>query len=546
MATGEILYSGIPIVVGSSFTLSRGVGPSVSQLTTVPHTRALPKHGTLTFRYGSFAFYLHDCAIQNAQLNVATGGFQWQITIADRRWRWKFSSIDGYYNIRKDTLENAGDEIIPETRRSLRELIVLLFQAMGERNYRIVSAPNNIFPEVRWDHANCADELSQLLEDVSCDVAMGIDNVARIVQIGQGAFLPSIPGEISRGYGLTPGVAPSEILVVSGPISFEDEIVLEAVGLETDANKAEVKPIDDLSYKPTKGGWKKCDEMMLNVFDEHGLEAQERARKTVFRWYRIKKFKSLPGKTAPGGVKLDAISEILPIKSVQNEREVQPDGSVGQKKAEVYGVFVHADDADAEDEDKNKDRLYDDRFTIDGNSGIVKFSNTVYRVDDNGDYLEADLFLRTSFEIGGKLAPPKAFEWRSRVIGSEVASGVHSVFRRDIIPRISRRANKTTDNLPDTRKQLRDAASEAAIAFSARETHDKTYAGLVPTSPDGAIEQITWTTDMNGAITQMSRNTEHHMAIPRSKERRRITKLDRIHRREQSRTKSETLAETDQ
>jgi hypothetical protein len=54
---------------------------------------------------------------------------------------------------------------------------------------------------------------------------------------------------------------------------------------------------------------------------------------------------------------------------------------------------------------------------------------------------------------------------------------------------------------------------------------DVTYAGLVPLSPDGAIQQVSWSVGGSGAITRASRNGEHHPFIPGYQERKRQARI---------------------
>ncbi len=244
MAIGLCHFTGIEHIESARMTIGQGVQPSVCTITTVPHSSGVPEFGDLTWSFGPVTFTFKDCFLNRAPLRVDESGQKWTMQILDRRHRWKFGYISGHYNRR----DPAG-EVIKDSEKTPQELLKLLFEAMGEQNPDVSRVPDNGRPEVLWDYATPALELNSLCDTLNCRVILGLDNRAKVWPIGQGELLPE---EFARNLSVEAAFVqrPDVLKLVTAPIRYQDTWQLEAVGLDTDG---EIKPIDDLSYKPANG-----------------------------------------------------------------------------------------------------------------------------------------------------------------------------------------------------------------------------------------------------------------------------------------------------
>ena len=218
-----------------------------------------------------------------------------QLTLLDRRWRWKNSPIDGDYNA-----PNPDGTLKRE--KKPRELASLLFQAMGETGFDVSNLPDDARPRAAWRAAEAASELEQLCSSLGCAVTFnGPQDRASIVKIGEGAATYSGPHE-SRADGQTLPIIPDRVRVKCGTVLFQTLLyAAEAVGIDTDGK---IKPIDQLSYKPTATlpkpgggnftGWDTLSDPIdfddieaTYIRDGTTMYARDLAKQSVFRWYRF-------------------------------------------------------------------------------------------------------------------------------------------------------------------------------------------------------------------------------------------------------------------
>src|SRR4051812_28012704 len=97
---------------------AHGIGPGVvSIVVPVPSNGEAPLAidtvDDLTLTDGTATFVLHDVRAFDANRVAVGGGFGWQVTLHDRRWRWQWGSISGRYNER-----DQGGKIIQSSRVS--------------------------------------------------------------------------------------------------------------------------------------------------------------------------------------------------------------------------------------------------------------------------------------------------------------------------------------------------------------------------------------------------------------------------------------------
>ncbi len=149
-----------------------------------------------------------------------------------------------------------------DTERTPQELAELYLNAMGEVDYDISELPDDTRPPVDHDYDNPAEALAALCESLGCRIVLQLDNTVKLVRSGAGAGLPA---EFLLEDSLTIDLPekPDKIAVVCGPSLYQVDFPLEAVGLDRDTTSGgdptdTIKPIDELSYKPS-GGWGQID-----------------------------------------------------------------------------------------------------------------------------------------------------------------------------------------------------------------------------------------------------------------------------------------------
>lgn len=324
--------------VSASYTTAVGTTPGICRVITPPVKGIHALGGTMEFRYGPVRLVFPDCRVDQIEIIQDDSGREmWELTIMDRRWRWRTAGeISGSYNTRLP-----GDKIDPAGLRSAQDLAKMIVKAMKEPRADLSAVPKDVWPAADWHVTNPAEALDNLLDALGLAAALGTDNRLRIVRPGIGRLPP--PGDISGSFEINPPDAP-ETITIYCPIEYQEDLELEAVGRDRDGK---IKPIDELSYTPMVGGkrsWAYADiEDMMTVDDPAD---RYHARETVFRWYRVK----TPYRSALGGRVVKSLREILPLYNRQTERVKDGDEDV-YLPPWVYGVFYAEDDVPEADPD---------------------------------------------------------------------------------------------------------------------------------------------------------------------------------------------------
>jgi hypothetical protein len=85
---------------------------------------------------------------------------------------------------------------------------------------------------------------------------------------------------------------------------------------------------------------------------------------------------------------------------------------------------------------------------------------------------------------------------------------------------VPRNQSFAASNTSEVERQSRYWLEAAALEFETQQTADLAYAGIVPISPDGAIQQVSWASSPGGCFTRASYNSEHNHNVPTYRERR--------------------------
>jgi hypothetical protein len=547
---GLILFSGVQNPMGGTFTLAHGIAPSTAVLTVAPQSRPIPKIGVLTLSYGGQTVNFPDCILDRVEVRYDSNGREtWNLYIWDRRWKWRQSGrISGYYNVHRggrpidsENTRSFSYGILPHTQKSPRELARLCLEAMGERRYNIDRLPDDQRPEIEWDYDLPAEALARLCDMLGCRVVLGMDNVVRIEPVGRGNNLPLGYDVIEGGVSWDSPEVPDKLVLVTARIRWQMDLKLVAVGEE---RNGDIKPIDELSYTPAVNGkrtWEYAD--MPHYSSVSNLRCRELAKKSVYRWYRIKE-----GFGVPFAYPIETLDQILPIENNQIEMR-RVEGRWEPRAPWVYGKFdPELNDAKVDPEiavQKEPDFLnrpqgfYNRPFSVDAERGVVQFDDYVYsreKIDNvggdagatGGKVFPAEIHLRVAFSVRDLTTRGWVrgeFERRLGRSGTKPRYIVREDMPFDIVFRDMNAP--TLENLDNSGAppDLESVANYYLDTLQREYQWDTPatvgYAGFKAIQPDGAIQQVTWTVDENGAATtRASRNREEPViAIPYEEQR---------------------------
>lgn len=566
---GLFLYPGVKAVLSASYTLGHGISPSVFALRIAPQFTGVPDVGMVQIVYGGVRLKFPECRIDKVSGDIGDDGKEvWELTIFDRRWKWKNTGkLSGYYNVRDN--ETGGTSLLKETERTPQQLAELCLRAMGEGGYNVRKMPNVSRPAVEWDYANPADALQQLCDDLGCRVVLGLDNRVRIEVLGKGRQLPAGRGQgvLTDSKTLDPPERPDRLIVAAGHTRLNVDLPLEAIGLDIDG---EWKPLDLLSYAPQaarngtsipgvsvgKAAWNLCNLPDYNAVKE--VKCRELAKQTVYRVYRILPPFYVPLQGAKKGfaTKVTSLREILPIEDEQTFKAPKRDPKKDAKNlpAIVYGVWNDGHEATANvterpdptkidavqslyPQDKEAARkqklegMVTRSFSIDKERGHVIFDEPIVRYyEESGGILRypAVLFLRTAV----CLRHPETlafhrYERERATKGKKTNTEPRYVVKDELAAFAGAEYTKNYDfkrihtNEPEVKKYLDYYLDALEREYDLKDPRSLSYAGFKVIDPDGAIQQVTWTLEESGyAKTSASYNREEANTTFGYKERR--------------------------
>ncbi|HLJ10987.1 MAG TPA: hypothetical protein VKU82_07355 [Planctomycetaceae bacterium] len=175
-------------------------------------------------------------------------------------------------------------------------------------------------------------------------------------------------------------------------------------------------------------------------------------------------------------------------------------------------------------------RQYKGRFTIDAQRGIVQFAEPVMQVNSGSGatgFGEAQLYLTVAHGVKDRSSLQDVRPVYERALPGPVLGTGPKVLRRDDLVRTvstqydgGNNPTGTIENTSDLDDEAQSYLDAAEAEFETLETDQVEYAGIVPISPDGAIQQVEWLGGPGGGLTRASRNSEFSIVVPASKERR--------------------------
>ena len=534
-----VTFPGVQQVVAASYTLSHGISPGVATIDMAPQANLIAQGGPLTLTDGNTVIVVPDCKVDAASLERNAGGQVVRLSVLDRRWKWKFPTISGHYNLRHpsgDVIDDgtSAPQIIWKTLKTPQQLAALCLDAMGESGYDVSALPNGTFPAVEWEYANAAQELATLAEDLGCRVVLRLNGTVAIWPVGVGSALPVNDRRIDYSISIDPPERPDSIAVVTGRTRHQVDLVLEAVGHETDGT---IVPIDELSYRPgadptlyaaanLPASWEDIDlTTFLNIYDS---AKRKLATESVFRWYRPVVPFDLKVFTAGGGTMTWTIDDLREIELTDTQVDEFLDAGVKRTRpAIVWGVFYDGglgyENTAAQQQTISDLSLPDDftlrsvylkGFSVDAARGLVKFGEQMYQRDATDKMIPATLTIRTAIYIRSRGDRAWFRSNRQRFYGGGFGTGTQIIKRDDLLPYVKTDYNATggisgsRDNHFDMDTACDHYLDAAELQYAIAAPESATYAGLWPIDLDGAIQQVSWSIGQGGLITRASRNNE--------------------------------------
>lgn len=277
---GTATYPGLPSVISGRYACTWGANPNRAYVDVHGPIDSIAGIADLTFSDGNGAYTLKAARLVDCNAVFTPDGIFATLVFEDRRWMWRFATIDGHYNksaIRGHFVTPTPDfnnqqvgnsvinwqtlydnQIVPQiqewTRKSVRELAELCFVALGESSYSLGEMPSDQYPETIWTGASPAFELERLCNEFGHRLCYHVGNdMGMCLPLGYGAQLPEAGAgqENNETFGIDPPEAPLLYLVYGGPKRFEMLFNTKAVGLDFDGR---VKDYDEVSYTPQDGG----------------------------------------------------------------------------------------------------------------------------------------------------------------------------------------------------------------------------------------------------------------------------------------------------
>lgn len=479
---------------------------------------------------GTFFLYLlpsnvqeiwQDCLTDSASFRFDASGYVTSLVILDRRWKWKWPAISGHYNVRNPDGSIRNDAAVPinQTEKTPQELATLLLTELGEVGFDVADMPNDSRPEVRWELAGAAQELQALCDLLGCRIVLQRDNQVAIRRAGEGAVLPD--GPLIEDYlSFDPANKPDAVAVMFGPDRFQVDFFLEAVGEDFDGT---IKPIAELSYRPA-GGFQEPEHMedILGAESDFRRANMERARRTVYRMYRIKFPALVP--SAIANFVINDLAEVAPLEPVMCETTVI-EGEVVPREAFAYGIWLRDDDADSANVTNQltphpngftKNHTVVNRsFRLDGRRGIITFESPVWAKDVFNLFVApATLALRCA--VSGRAIQNRALarQFRERLLPPARGTAREVIKRDDLVvchvPSYGVGFNviAVDSNLADINQEADRILDQHARKYQLATPQVRRYSGLQEQELDGAIMRISYEESGGGPTTTISRNID--------------------------------------
>ena len=412
-------------------------------------------------------------------------------TIVDRRWAWAYKpKLRVTLNRRDDegNLIGAASEQV-----NLQDICTGILTGIGEVGFDVAAVPTNLFPFVDADYDEPMPLLEKLLEDAGFFIVYDFKmDIVRIVRNGVG--LTEFKGVVlGSQLQVRENPIPEEVQVITGSTHVEvKDIDLLAVGVDTDG---EIKPIDDLDFKPGPG-WTPGS---AKYFRDEGLKLQEKLfNDYVFRMYILPSTINIDGtdydRTTAASMLLDTL--VTTDTNESGEEVAQPPYAEGQHLTEK-SMRDSSELAKATAESRVQANI-----RIDRRRECLIFSQRVFWRDlATKETTGATLKARLAFEVrvdDGRRVRPVAIE------GGEI--GLVSQERRpDLHPLVD--ADGVFINEALIEDEIEEMEPAIISKYTAKPVTPGTdsYSGIELVVPDGNISQVVYAMSFQQNVAPVTR-----------------------------------------
>jgi len=407
------------------------------------------------------------------------------IQVADQRVLWKWGRISGVYN--QPAADGSANQELPAD-VLLRDA---LLAAPGVSSVNS-TAPSYIYPPVAWRAENPASAAQELCEQLHLGISISPSGQVYVRSLD--SYNPAFPSGYQTADEATTGnlVKPAKIVVIGAQhivdVTFEDLI---AVGLEIDGT---VRPIADLSYAPAHGWGSEPLTFPSLAGGTYGgtaytkQEAQELARKCIWRWYAL-------------DLTDDEREQYLPLCGTLAETATV-DGNEEHRPPYVESTRAIFDGTKWIKLDQG---VINVPFTLDRAAGLVKFTEPVYTVSTDGASATAivapTMDLRAAYEMKW---------WQDDchyVYEYNVRGGIAGTEHVHHVPEL--RAFYASP-FPENGSDLDAYAAQIAVKIAGEYNEDgpasRSYPAIKNVTPAGTIRSVQWDVSERGATTVVQKN----------------------------------------
>ena len=558
---GQVFYPGVGAYESFTITDVAGCSPAIAVLKMFPQAGLPDENGDITIQYddenlGTQIIVFKNCHIDATSYERNSGGQIVSVRLFDERWAWAFGEITGRYNIR---LPN--NWVNPKHEKTPQELATLCFQAIGVDKFDVSALPNDARPDVDWDHANPAQCLDKLVNDLGCRVVpIRSKGLWKICVTGVGDTLPENYLYNDAGDGIDPVEVPDYIKVVTSPWQYQVSLQLQPVGRDTDYSW---KNISNLSYVPSDNPkaslfndlgfgidrvmFMTCSPTRVRLADGTAISPQELAMQTVYRCWTVNAFPS-NGAASESSLFINKYGhpvkvEQLILSNQLAQTYVDAYGDEHNRPAFMWGQFWGPKAAGGgnypqgtridyqgqqylqSEEERTSFSLSLD--PIDTRKSIVTTSKQMVYKDGDVNFSAAPIFLCCAVQVrDADTWQPHRYEYLMQIGEGTDTSFCLEVLKEEIQPYAVETYDEegnflsSVDNEDDVIQQCKYFANAIKQTFALVQTQTRNYLGAYPIDMDGAINQVTYRIGGGGTDTIVSRGTEHDYDIPGYDERR--------------------------
>lgn len=524
MPSGFITYPGIPNPKELIATRCTGTSPSTAILYAVPESSSPDTSGnaTLSFGFNGVTINWTGCLLDIGTLQVTAAGQQQIFKIYDRRWRWSKAWIVGAYN-----LILPDGTVDADTQQTIPQLVSKLFTQIGGETVDTSLITSTEYPTVIWDHANCADELDDLLTSRGYVICLQADNTVKIYPRDTGATLPANGDVVNVSVSINPPEVPLYLTAVGARTLVQSKLMCEAVGEDKDGT---IKLVKDLTYNPggvsNATGWDNVDMTTFACITD--VDARERALKTVGKWFQA----TFQGDGSqhitdggannyvPGEITVDDAKQLYPL---NNHLLSSHDNQFGKKQYdEAYVEIVAYDTWGTPPKAENTPaftRIDQRDWKLIPEWGIVVFNEPLLK-KDSGNMVFGDCYLTCSYSIDSTATG----RIKDRYIRQKTLGGTgEDVERVEQLQRTIKVAytpgTATVASITDNKTTVDTAAdlflNAAALKYSANVGTLALYRGIYAFNTDGVALQMVWNCAVQSDTPWSTYVAQYCEALPR-------------------------------